>query len=129
MELCMKETIYKERNRDKETFNGLMAQSTLANSSITILKESESTDGQMAEGTMGNGATTRCMVRVFSHGLTGGNTKENTQKTRNKEWECSSGRMEDSMQDSGLTASSMVEEHLLLSMASREMVNGTMERD
>ncbi len=78
MVLCMKETIYKERSKDKGTFNGQMVQSTLANLLTTILKELESTDGPMAEGTTESGATTRCMERVFSHGLMGGSMKVNT---------------------------------------------------
>jgi hypothetical protein len=82
---CMKETIFKGRNKVRETSSGQTAQSTLDSSSTIILRALENTDGLMEEDITANGAITRCMAKVYSRGPMAENMKENTLKTRNRD--------------------------------------------
>jgi hypothetical protein len=97
MEQCMRETISLERNKARETSNGLMGQSTLDSSSTIISKAWESTGGQMEGAIMVNGVIIRCMAKEYSHGLMEEDMKGNTLRIRSKEWEYSTGQMDASM--------------------------------
>ena len=110
MVLCMKETMYMERNKELEIFSGLMVQFIMANSSTIILKVQVNIVGLMVEATMENGVTIRCTVKVFSSGQMVGNTKVTTWKIKNKDLEYFIGQMEETILDNGQMESSMVRE-------------------
>jgi hypothetical protein len=59
MELCMKETICKGRNKEWVFLNGLMDQYMMANSTITILREKANTVGQTDVHSLEHGKVTR----------------------------------------------------------------------
>jgi hypothetical protein len=95
-----------------EFFFGLMDPPLKGNSILIRLKGMESTHGLMAESTKDCGKITKCMVRVFSLGLTVVDTKVNTFLTKNKGEVSSYGLMEDHTRDSGRMESNRVKESI-----------------
>ena len=61
-----------------------MVPSTMDSSQITLYVEKASTLGMTKKNTKGNGIITKCMVKVFYHGLVVVNTKVAFKMTRDK---------------------------------------------
>lgn len=87
---------------------GLIIQSIKASSGTITLKEWAHTPGLMPVHTPGSGATTRCMARVYSTGLTVAKSiEESTEMTRSTAMGRLAGLMDASMLGNGPTGSSM----------------------
>ena len=97
----MKEIISMVKRMDSVIFSGqinlLIAEILL----IIIFMEMEDTGGRMEGNTVAIGFVTKCMAKVFLHGLMAENTKVNTMMIRNKGTEFSHGPMVGSMTDIG----------------------------
>jgi hypothetical protein len=109
MEPCMRETMFLERNMEKEHLYGRMGLSILDSSITTILKEWENINGQMVVHIMVNGRIIKCMDEEFLIGLMVVNMRVNISKIRNRAWAPSIGLMVASTWANGPTESNMVE--------------------
>ncbi len=121
---AMKAGIARGRRRGREASCGAIIQVILGPSMRIRSTEKAYTHGQMGELTMANGKTTRCMVKVYSSGLTAVTIKESTSTIRSMGLENSIGRIRGHIEGIGRTGSNMGEEHISRRMALSALASG-----
>jgi hypothetical protein len=124
MALSMKEITNMARSMELEHSNGQMAQCTLGSSTTITFTARECIPGQMDVNTRVNGATTRCMVRVLSRGLTGASMSVSISMTRSRATVNLSGLMVAATRVIGKVANSTERASTLLAKVMKSTASG-----